>query len=129
MNSDLLTVAALGFAAGFIVKSIIYGWKAFSASGSFVQAMGYKVLALVGTTVYKMSYVDQLCITMAQEAGETEEAKKIRIQYQEQFEEWKKEIVEDFISNYPEEYRWQLEFDDWKGMMAELTHIYKERKM
>ena len=129
MNNDLLTVAALGFVAGFIVKSIIHGWKAFSASGSFVLAMGYKALTLVGTTVYKMSYVDQLCIMMAQSADETEEAKKIRIQYQEEFEEWKKEIVEDFISNYPEEYRWQLEFEDWKGMMEELTHIYKENKV
>jgi len=91
--------------------------------------MGYKVLALLGTSVYKMSYVDQLCVMMAQAAGETEEAKKIRIQYEEQFKEWKQEIVEEFIQNYPEEYRWQLEFDDWNGMMDELTHIYKENKV
>ena len=129
MNTDLLTVAVLGFLAGYIMKSIVHGWRAFSASGSFVRHMGYKVLALLGTSVYKMSYVDQMCIMMAQAAGETEEAKKIRIQYEEQFKEWKQEIVEEFIQNYPEEYRWQLEFDDWNGMMDELTHIYKENKV
>ena len=58
-----------------------------------------------------------------------EEAKKIRLEQEHQFEIWKKEIIEEYIENYPHDFKWQLEFDDWKGMMDELTHIYKEKRV
>ena len=62
MNNDLLLVAFLGFSSGYILRSIIYGWKTFSASARFVQNVGYQLLAFLGTVVYKVSYVDQMCI-------------------------------------------------------------------
>ena len=64
-----------------------------------------------------------------EKAGNTEEAKKLRLEHQHQFDDWKQEIVEEYIENYPMDFKWQLEFDDWRGMMNELTDIYKEKKV
>jgi len=129
MNEELLMVAFLGFFSGYILKTIIHGLKTFTAVASFVQKTGYQSLTLLGTSVYKISYVDQLCVIALEKAGKTEEAKKLRLENQQQFDEWKKMIVEEFRENYPENYKWQLDFDDWNGMMEELTNIYKEKKI
>ena len=129
MNESLLLVACLGFAAGYILKTLVQGFKTFSVTASFVQKISYQVLILLGTSVYKMSYVDQVCALALEEVGNVEEAKKLRLEHQHQFDIWKKEIVEEYIENYPHDYKWQLEFDDWKGMMNELTAIYKEKKV
>jgi len=129
MDSNLLLVAFLGFTSGYIFKTLIYGFKTFSITANFVQKIGYQALMLLGTIVYKTSYVDQICALELEKIGNIEEAKKLRLEHQQQFNTWKEEIVEEYIESYPPDYKWQLEFDDWKGMMDELTHIYKERKV
>jgi len=129
MNESLLLVAFLAFAAGFIVKTLLTGLKAFSLSANFVQNTGFQSLMLLGTAVYKISYIDQLCAMTLEKMGKPEDAKKMRLELQEQFEDWKVEVVEDYIQSYPVAYKWQLEFNDWKGLMGELTDIYKERKV
>ena len=129
MDENLLLVACLGFTAGYIFKTLIHGLKTFSVTAAFVQKIGYQTLILLGTTVYKMSYVDQICALALEKSGNTEEAKKLRLEHQHQFDTWKEEIVEEYIEHYPRDYKWQLEFDDWKGMMDELTDIYKKKKV
>ena len=94
-----------------------------------MEKVGQQSLVFIGTMVYKSSYIDQVCTKYMESAGKTEEAKVLRIQYQQEFEEWKNQIVNDYATYYPEDYKWQLEFDDWKGMMDELTDIYKEKKV
>ena len=128
MNESLLLVACLGFAAGYILKTIVQGFKTFSITAAFVQKVSYQTLILLGTTVYKMSYIDQACAMALEEAGNVEEAKKMRLELEQDFDLWKEEIVKEYIESYPHDYKWQLEFDDWKGMMNELTTIYKEKK-
>jgi len=129
MNEELLLVAFLGFASGYIFKSLMYGFKALTASANFVQKMGYQTMVLLGTTVYKISYVDQICALALEQAGKEEDAKKMRLKLKQEFDDWKSEACKEFKENYPENYKWQLEFDDWSGMMDELTHIYKEKKV
>ena len=129
MNNDLLLIAFLGFSAGYIFKTLMYAYKTFSATATFVQQMGYQAIMLLGSSVYKVAYVDQICEQVLEKMGKTEEAKKLRIEHKEQFDDWRKSMVEEFIQHYPETYKWQLEFDDWKGMMTELTDIYKEKKV
>ena len=129
MNNELLLVAFLAFACGYVFKAITFGFKTFSVTGNFVQKMGHQVMVLLGTAVYKMSYADQLCAIALEKMGNPEEAKKIRLDCQEQFETWKKEAVKTYEENYPENYKWQLKFDDWSGLMDELTDIYKEKKV
>tara|TARA_Y100000310_G_scaffold324883_1_gene387431 strand:- start:418 stop:807 length:390 start_codon:yes stop_codon:yes gene_type:complete len=129
MNEDLLLVACLAFSAGYIFKTLMYGFKTFSITAAFVQKIGYQTLILLATSVYKMSYIDQACALALENAGEVEEAKKLRLEHRHQFDIWKEEIVEEYKENYPHDFKWQLEFEDWKGMMNELTDIYKEKKV
>ena len=129
MNEDLLLVACLGFSAGYIFKTLMHGFKTFSMTAGFVQKIGYQTLILLGTVVYKISYIDQVCALKLEKAGNIEEAKKLRLEHRHQFDTWKEEIVEEYIQSYPADYKWQLEFDEWKGMMAQLTDIYKEKKV
>ena len=129
MNENLLLVACLGFSAGYIFKTLMHGFKTFSITATFVQKIGYQTLILLATSVYKMSYIDQMCALALEKVGETEEAKKLRLEHEQQFNVWKEEIVEEYIESYPSDYKWQLQFDDWKGMMDELTNIYKKKKV
>ena len=129
MNEDLLLVAFLAFTAGYIFKTMLYGLRAFSAAANFVEAVAQQSLRLLGSTVYKTSYVEQICTLMLEKSGQTEEAKILRLDMEHQFGEWREGVVEEFIKNYPEHYKWQLTFDDWKGALKELDNIYKERKV
>ena len=129
MNESLLLVACLGFAAGYIFKTLMYGFKTFSVTAAFVQKVSYQALILLGTSAYKISYLDQLCALSLEKAGKIEEAKTMRLEYELQFDEWKDLMVEEYKENYPSDYKWQLEFEDWKGMMYELSRIYKEKKV
>ena len=128
MNENLLLVACLGFSAGYIFKTLMQGFKTFSVTAGFVQKVGYQVLVLLGTSAYKISYLDQLCALSLEKAGKKEEAKKMRLEHERQFNEWKDLMVEEYKENYPHDYKWQLEFDDWKSAMNVLTNIYKEKK-
>jgi len=129
MNESLLLVACLAFSAGYILKTLVSGFKTFSMSANFVQRNGYAALILLGTAVYKISYIDQLCATTLEKMGKSEDAKKMRLELEDKFDAWKQEAVNEYKENYPFDYKWQLEFDDWKGLMAELTNIYKEKKV
>jgi hypothetical protein len=129
MNTDLLLVACLSLVSGYILNSIFHGFKIYCLSANFVEKISQQSLVFIGTMVYKVSYIDQVCTKYMESAGKTEEAKVLRIQYQQEFEEWKNQIVNDYATYYPEDYKWQLEFDDWKGMMDELTDIYKEKQV
>ena len=129
MNESLLLVAFLAFSAGYILKTLVGGFKTFSMSANFVQKNGYAALMLLGTAVYKISYIDQLCATTLEKAGKSEDAKKMRLELEDKFDTWKQEAVAEYKENYPFDYKWQLEFDDWKGLMVELTNIYKEKKV
>ena len=129
MNEDLLLVALLAFTSGYILKGLMHGFKTFSATAHLVEKIGRQSLVLLATSVYKMSYVDQICVSMLEKVGKTEEAKQLRLQHQQEFDDWKQEAIKEYKESYPPGYEWQLEFDDWKGMMDELTHIYKEKKV
>ena len=129
MDNDLLLVACLGFAAGYIFKTLIYGYKTFTATAIFVQKVSYQALVLLANVVYKTSYIDQICAITLEKAGQTEDAKKLRLDLEQQFNDWKSTIVDEFRDSYPENYKWQLEFNDWKELMDELTDIYKKKKV
>ena len=47
---------------------------------------------------------------------------------EDEFEAWKKETIKVFIEHYPEDYKWQLEVNDWDTAMETLTKIYKGKK-
>jgi len=129
MNNELLLVSFLAFLAGYIFKTITYHALTFSTTSLFVRKMAEELLKLIGTVVYKVSYMDQLYATAIENAKGKEEAKRARNELQDDFEEWKKIIVQEFREHYPKDFKWQLEFDDWNGVMEMLTDIYKEKKV
>jgi hypothetical protein len=114
------------FFAGYIFKTIMYRIMVYNQSSEFVKSLADRMLMLVGSIVYKMAVVDQVCALAVSRMKDTEEAKILRNQMQDNFNEWKKEIIQDFKDKYPAEFDWQIEFIDWQGAMEELTSIYKK---
>ena len=98
----------------------------YNQSSEFVKSLADRMLTLLGTVVYKMAIVDQMCVLAMSKLQDSEEAKILRNQMQDNFKEWKKEIIQDFKDKYPAEFDWQEEFIDWQGAMEELTSIYKK---
>tara|TARA_Y100000034_G_C6861623_1_gene392207 strand:- start:861 stop:1250 length:390 start_codon:yes stop_codon:yes gene_type:complete len=129
MNNELLLVSFLAFLAGYIFKTITHHALTFSTTSLFVRKMAEELLKLIGTVIYKVSYMDQLYAMAIENVKGKEEAKRARNELQDDFEEWKKIIVQEFREHYPKDFKWQLEFDDWNGVMEMLTDIYKERKV
>ena len=129
MDTQLLLVAFLGFSAGYIFRLLVSWMSTFSIMGVFVRLVAQDILKLMGVIVYQVSYMEQLCVMSVETMKGKEEAKKLRNDLEYDFEEWKKEAIKNFIEEYPENYKWQLEFDDWEGALKSLTDIYKERKL
>jgi len=128
MDEKLLLVAFLGFCAGYLFRIIIGSYKIFMEMGFFVDACADDCLKLIGETVYKTSYAEQLCYNVLKEL-DLEGSKLLKIQMEQQFEEWKIETINAFIKSYPKHYTWQLQYRNWDEAMAKLTHIYKREKL
>ena len=129
MNSGLISAVILAFVSGFCCKTLMYRAGVYGSSALFVHKMASEVLKLIGAVVYKVSYVDQMYAIHMENISGKEDCKRIRNELRTDFEEWKLNIIQEFTTHYPTEYRWQLEFDDWKGAMKSLTDIYKEKKI
>ena len=84
---------------------------------------------LLGTTVYNVSFMDQLYKKAMIAAHGAESGKVAKNELEHEFNQWKKKTIEEFIESYPENYKWQLEFYDWNGAMTHLTDIYNEEKI
>jgi len=101
----------------------------YTITGNFVGNIAQETLKLVGTAVYKISYIDQLCAKALEISGEKETAKIIKNELESKFSDWRKEVIKNFIEDYPEQYKWQLKFNDWDGAMNELSSIYIKEKL
>ena len=128
MDQKIFLIIFLSFTAGYILRTIISSYQAFQEMGTFIEGRANECLLLIGECVYKISFVDELCIKILQDAS-PEEAKILRNTLGENFEEWKKATIEGFLEEYPTHYKWQLSYKDWEGIMDRLTDIYTQEKI
>jgi len=128
MESANLTLLIVGIFVGYLLKGLFTFRSTFTASSVFVNKVADQALKLLGTTVYKVSFMDQTYKKAITMAHGKEHAKICNNELEYEFEIWKKETVDTFIENYPENYKWQLEVTDWQTAMKALTDIYKMEK-
>ena len=128
MESANLTLLIAGIFVGYLLKGFFSFRSTFTASNTFVNKVADQALKLLGTTVYKVSFMDQIYKKSIAMAHGKEHAKICNNELEYEFEIWKKETISVFIENYPENYKWQLEVTDWQTAMKALTDIYKTEK-
>jgi hypothetical protein len=117
----------LSFFAGYILRAIVGSYRAFMEMSDFISSSADDCLVLIGEVVYKVSFIDQLMFKVLHQV-DPEEAKILRNTLSENFEEWKQSTVNNFLEEYPENYKWHLEETDWEGLMRRLTDIYTKGK-
>jgi len=125
-NFILLFIA---FFAGYLLKGAFTFRATWAASAVLVENVANQALKLLGTTVYKVSFMDQIYQKSIAMSKGTEDAKICSNELNIEFDVWKKETMEVFIDSYPKEYKWQLEVTDWQSAMRALTEIYKKEKI
>jgi hypothetical protein len=128
MGDVNIALLVVGFFLGYFLKGFFTFRGGWSATAIFVEKTTNQVLKLIGATVYKVAFIDQLYKKAIALTEGSEEAKLHRNELEYDFEEWKKETMEVFVENYPEEYRWQMEVNDWSSAMRALTEMYKDRR-
>ena len=114
---------------GYVIRGFFSFIRAFRASAVFVETVAEQALHLLGTTVYNVSFMDQLYKQAMIAAYGTEKGKVTENELEYEFDQWKKKAIKEFQESYPERYKWQLEFNDWEGAMDNLTDIYKRDKI
>ena len=117
-----------GFFVGYLVKGLFTFRAGWSATAILVEKVSAQSLKLLGSTVYNVSFMQQTC-KKAIEVNGSENAKIYENELSYDFDKWKKETMQVFVENYPQEYRWQLEQTDWQTAMNSLTDIYKKEKL
>ena len=120
---------AAGWFCGYIIRGFFTFMRAFRASAVMVEKVAEQSLHLLGTTVYNVSFMDQLYKQAMVAAYGPESGKVVDNEMEHEFNDWKKKTIEEFVSSYPESYKWQLQFNDWEGAMNNLTEIYKRDKL
>lgn len=106
---------------------IVGSYQAFMEMSNHITRSADDCLILIGEVVYKVSFIDQLMHKVLHEV-DAEQAKILRNTLNENFEEWKRSTVNNFLESYPEHYKWHLEETDWEGLMDRLTDIYTKGK-
>ena len=119
----------VGFFVGYLVKGFFTFQSAWAASGILVEKVANQALKLLGTTVYKVSFMDQIYRQAIGMAQGSEDAKVCANELDHEFEVWKKETMQTFVDHYPVEFKWQLEATDWQSAMRALTEIYEKEKI
>ena len=128
MEDINFALLVIGFFIGYIIKSFMTFRSGWSVTSHLVRKVADQCLKLMGTIVYKVSFMDQLYQRSIALTLDAEAAKVKRNELNDEFDDWKKETVELFMNNYPEDYRWQLEDFDWKRAMRTLADIYQEER-
>jgi len=126
MEDANFALLVIGFFIGYIIKSFLTFRSGWSATAHLVRKVGDQCLKLMGTVVYKVSFMDQLYQRSIALTLDSELAKLKRNELDNEFDDWKKETIQLFKEHYPEDYKWQLEVFDWKSAMRVLTDIYQE---
>jgi len=119
----------IGFFIGYTIKSFLTFHSAWSATSTLVGKVADQALKLLGTTVHKVSFMDQIYKKAISMSEGKESAKLCSNELDSEFDIWKKETIKVFVENYPEDYKWQLEVVDWQSAMDSLTNIYKKEKL
>lgn len=128
MNDSNFILFILGFFAGYFIKTFFNFRSSYESGSVLVQRVADQCLILLGSVVYKMSYMDQIYRKSIASVKGAEAAKICDNELSYEFEKWKKQTMETFVQEYPEEYRWQLEATDWQSAMRCLTDIYTKEK-
>ena len=128
MEGTNFSLLVVGFFIGYSIKSLLTFRTGWSATAHLVRKVADQCLKLMGTVVYKVSFMDQLYQRSIALTLDSEVAKVTRNELNDEFDEWKKETIELFIEQYPPDYKWQLEVFDWKSAMRVLTDIYREER-
>ena len=128
MEGTNFSLLVVGFFIGYSIKSLLTFRTGWSATAHLVRKVADQCLKLMGTVVYKVSFMDQLYQRSIALTLDSEVAKVTRNELNDEFDEWKKETIELFMEQYPQDYKWQLEVFDWKSAMRVLTDIYQEER-
>lgn len=128
MEKYTLLLVIVSFLAGYIAKTIKLNMSIYAQNGHLVSFCATECLKLIGTCVYKVAVIDKICLMAVEKMVDSEEVKIYKNQFDDNFKEWKKGFVKDFKENYPQNYKWHFEIEDWDGVMDELTNIYKESR-
>lgn len=128
MEDYNIVLLIVGFFIGYFLKGFFTFRTGWSATALLVEKSTNQALKLIGATVYRVAFADQLCKKAVASSQGNEEAKIHQNEMEHDFEKWKQETIEVFVENYPEEYRWQMEVNDWHSAMRALTELYKERR-
>ena len=129
MEDMNLLLLVIGFFSGYIIKTFLTFKTGYTATANLVSKVSNQSLKLLGSIVYKVAFMDQIYQRSISMSQGKEVAKLRRNELNSEFETWKKETIETFRDNYPEDYKWQLEVTDWRSAMNSLTDIYKEEKI
>ena len=118
-----------GWLCGYIIRGFFSFVRAFGSSAVLVEKSAQQSLKLLGSTVYNVSFVNELYKNKMMELSGMESGKIIDNELEYEFNLWKKEAIDEFVKYYPESYKYQLDFIDWDSAMNKLTDIYKKEKM
>jgi hypothetical protein len=129
MEDANLILLIAGFFVGYLLKGFLSFKAAWTATAILVEKVSIQALKLLGTTVYKVAFLDQIYREAIQMSKGKENAKLKSNELDYEFDKWKKETMKVFVENYPPDYKWQLEITDWQSAMNNLTDIYKEEKL
>jgi hypothetical protein len=128
MSGFDIILALTSFLLGYLLRTFIGFRNTYSAASILVDKTSKQLLKLIGHTVYRIAFVDFIYQKAIEESSDKEYAKICKNELDQGFEDWKTETINVFMENYPEEFEWQLEVNDWNSAMRALTELYKERR-
>jgi len=125
-------VDALRAAAWFLSGAVIYRFLARTINyvqlTSFVQQMNQSVLSLVASTLEDFGQIVALKYKLLKESGLCEKDLALVKSVDEgALENWKRQIVSQFLNTYPKEYYGLLGLSDKSNVLQLLTGVDKKK--
>jgi len=126
MSSFDIAITLASFVLGYLLRTYIGFRNAYSAASILVDKTSKQLLKLIGHTVYRIAIIDFLYHKAIENLRDKEQAKICKNELDQSIEDWKRDTMSVFVENYPEDFEWQLEVNDWDSAMRALTELYKK---
>tara|TARA_R100001509_G_C4853893_1_gene211042 strand:+ start:263 stop:664 length:402 start_codon:yes stop_codon:yes gene_type:complete len=108
------------------ISSDILGMSHLSIFIKIIEIQSLKMLQIVASDV---EYIQETKLKLLRDLNTPEEEIKfIRSVDEQTFKTWKEAVILHFIASYPDRYKRQIEFSDWRGAMKQLNYVEKKSK-
>tara|TARA_R110000824_G_scaffold216308_3_gene402968 strand:- start:1843 stop:2250 length:408 start_codon:yes stop_codon:yes gene_type:complete len=123
-----IVLCFLAFIIGMLFHKICSDTFGMGYVALFIRVVELQTLKMLQVVANDVEFIQNTKIKLLRELDTPEEEIKfIKNVDRQTFDSWKESVILHFIAAYPEKYRHQIEFTNWRSAMSQLRYVEQKQ--